>query len=487
MGAGASAQGGAVNAADDALEIARLAALPPLDYDRERQEAADRLGCRVGTLDAALKAARGGTPSASNGQGRPLDLHEIVPWRQSVDGALLLDRLARSIRRYVVVNPLQADVVALWVLAAHALDAWMICPRLFVTAPERECGKSTLLDVLSRLLPRAMMASSVTAAALFRTIEAARPSLLLDEADAWMRDNEDLRAVLDAGHRRDGAVIRLVGDDHQPRQFSAWAPVVLAAIGHLPGTIEDRSIIILLRRRRTDEPVQSFRIDRVTRLEALARMAARWMADHLAMLGKADPAMPPGIYNRVADNWRPLLTVAELAGGGWPDRARCAAVELSCRGGDNNSKGVLLLADLRELFDREPSGALFVKEILKGLAERDDRSWSEWGKARKPITGVQIAGLLKPFGIKTNTTVRRGGITDKGYRREWFEDAFARYLTGSGTVTRSQVADPEDLGDGGSVTPDPDVTGGDGADAGNSAACDRVTDRMDGEPAEWTL
>src|SRR5215472_7482732 len=93
------------------------------------------------------------------------------------------------------------------------------------------------------------VASGITAAALFRTIEAARPTLLLDEADAYARDNEDLRAMLDAGHRRDGAVIRTVGDNHEPRQFSAWAPVALAAIGHLHSTIEDRSIIIRLRRR----------------------------------------------------------------------------------------------------------------------------------------------------------------------------------------------------------------------------------------------
>ena len=224
-----------------------------------------------------------------------------------------------------------------------------------MTAPEPECGKTTMLDVLSRLVPKPLGASSITAAALFRTIEAARPTLFLDEADAYARENEELRAVLDAGHRRDGAVIRTVGEDHEPRQFSVWSPVALAAIGRLPGTVEGRSILIRLRRRRADEPIQPFRLDRSPRLAVIASMAARWAVDNLGVLKPADPIMPDGIHNRVADNLLPLLAVADCAGGEWPDRARSALVALSGRGDDDARRaGVQLLSDLRELFDAEP-------------------------------------------------------------------------------------------------------------------------------------
>jgi len=203
------------------------------------------------------------------------------------------------------------------VVLAHVIrgDALHRRRALFVNSPEKGCGKSTLLDVLSRLVPNPLGASNITAAALFRVIEAARPTLLLDEADTYARNNEDLRGVLDAGHRRDGAVIRTVGDDHEPRQFSAWAPVALAAIGRLPGTIEDRSVRIGLRRRRPDEAVEPLRLDRAGALDDLAHKAARWAADHAAELAAADPPVPEGIVNRAADNWRPLLAVADIAGG----------------------------------------------------------------------------------------------------------------------------------------------------------------------------
>jgi hypothetical protein len=281
----------------DAAEIARLAALPLVTYGRERKLAAERLGCRVSILDRAVAAERG-RGEAAPGRGRPLSLPEPEPWPQPVDGAELLDELAAAIRRHVVLDRHEADAVALWVLAVHAFDAWTIFPRLFVTAPEKGCGKSTLLDVLSRLIPKPLGASSITPASLFRTIETARPTMLLDEADTYARDNEDMRSVLDAGHRRDGAVIRTVGDNHEPRQFSAWAPVALAAIGHLPGTIEDRSIVVRLRRRRPDEPIESLRLARAGGLDELARKAARWVADHGSAFAAANPVMPAGIYNR---------------------------------------------------------------------------------------------------------------------------------------------------------------------------------------------
>lgn len=310
---------------DSTAEIARFAALPLIDYGRERKPAAQRLGCPVTILDKAVAAKRpnGG---ALVGQGRPLDLYEPEPWPDPVDGAALVDALTTPIRRHVVLGEAEAGEVALWVAAVHAFNAWSIFPRLFINSPEKVCGKSTLLDVLSRLVPKPLGASSITAAALFRVIEATRPTLLLDEADTYARNNEDLRGVLDAGHRRDGAVIRTVGDNHELRQFSAWAPVALAAIGHLPGTIEDRSIRIGLRRRRADEAVEPLRLDRTAGLEELACKAARWAADHSAELAAADPAMPGGIVNRAAE----LVRAAERRGLG---RRRVARARPICRGG----------------------------------------------------------------------------------------------------------------------------------------------------------
>lgn len=416
---------------DDNAEIARLAALPLVAYGRERKPAAARLGCLVSILDRAVSAERGGGGNVG-GQGRAIDLHDPEPWPDPVDGGALLDNLAAAIRVHVVLGEPEGSTAALWAAATHAFHAFPIFPRLFVTAPEKGCGKSTMLDVLSRLVPRPLAASNITAAALFRVIEAARPVLLLDEADSYARDNEDLRGVLNAGHRRDGAVIRTVGDDHEPRQFSAWAPVALAAIGRLPATIEDRSVRIGLRRRRPDEAFEPLRLDRAGRLEMLARMAARWMADHAGVLAAADPELPPGIVNRAADNWRPLLTVADLAGGAWPERIRRAAVELAADGDDSTK--VALLADIRAAFVAKAADRLSSDALAGYLGGLDDRPWPEY-RAGKPITKAQIARLLKGFHVSPGTIRLPDGSTPKGYHLAAFKDPFDRYLSAENATT----------------------------------------------------
>ncbi|MGH6678881.1 MAG: DUF3631 domain-containing protein, partial [Bradyrhizobium sp.] len=440
-----------------------------------------RLGCRVAVLDRLVAGLHGAGDSDSAKHGRPLVLPEITPWPEPVDGAALLDDLAREIRRYVVVGTTAVDAVALWIAAVHAFDAYSVFPRLAITAPEKQCGKTTLLDLITRLVPRPLGASNITSAALFRTIEAAQPTLLLDEADTYLRRNDELRGVIDAGHRRDGAVIRTVGDDHEPRLFRVWAPVVIAAIGRLPGTIEDRSIVIPMRRRRPDESVTSLRLDRPTGLDALARRAARWAADNIISLGAADPEMPDAIYNRTADNWRPLIAVAGLAGDGWPGRARDAALELCAAADDDGSAGVMLLSDLRELFGCQPGGVLFTREILDALHADETRPWSEW-RTDKPITARQLAALVRQYGVRPQT-VRRGSQTDKGYERGWFRDAFERYLAPQ-SVTQSQPRISAGCGVMRSVTPAEDVTDRTAKDASISAACDAVTD---GELGRWEI
>ena len=156
----------------------------------------------------------------------------------------------------------------------------MISPRLAVRSPMKRCGKTTLLDVLGCLVMKALPTANVSAAALFRVVEGYRPCLLVDEADTFLAESDDLRGVLNSGHRRGGSVLRTVGDDHEPRAFATYAAVAIGLIGTLPDTLADRSISVDLKRKLSSEVTESFRIDRVGHLEVLARKAARWASDN---------------------------------------------------------------------------------------------------------------------------------------------------------------------------------------------------------------
>jgi putative DNA primase/helicase len=410
-------------------EIHRLAMLGLREYERERKDASERLNIRTQILDRLVVVKREKPDDGK--QGRALSLSEPEPWPDPVNGTDLLDALSESIHRHLIMPDCAADTVALWTVHTYLLDCFGISPRLAITSPEKGCGKTTLIDVLSRLVIRPLPTANATAAAIFRVVEIGRPTLLIDEADTFLPEKEELRGILNSGHRRGGSVIRTVGENFEPRSFSTYSACAIALIGRLPPTLADRSVSIELRRRRSDEPISSFRFDRTEHLDHLARKAARLVADNADRIRSADPVLPGGMVNRAADNWRPLIAIADAAQGEWPDRARRAARSAVASVVDDQSAGVKLLTDIRTIFaargvDRLPSAAL-----VESLVTMEGRPWTEFGKSGKPISQNRLARLLDPYQIRPDS-IRVGDKTPKGYQLADFEDAFSRYLRPEG-------------------------------------------------------
>jgi putative DNA primase/helicase len=482
-------------------EIKRLAKLPLITYDHERKAAAERLGIsRLSVLDAAVKAARSENGD-TKGQGRPIALHEIEPWPGPVDGAALLDAFAATVKKFVVLIDAAAYAVALWCVATHTFDSFFIFPRLTLRSPTPRCGKTTLRDVVAGLVSKPLSVDSILAAALFRTIELARPTLLLDEADTYLGDNEDLRGILNSGHRRDGRFIRCVGDDHEPRAFSTWAPVLLAQIGEPPATVYDRSIVITLRRKKPSEQVEHFRPKAREELYALARQAARWARDNAIRLAQAEPAALNCLNDRANDNWQPLLAVADLAGRDWPQRARKAAENLAeSTANDAASDGEMLLADIRWVLDGKPEeregktvteynpvDKMSSAELADHLAGIEGHPWAEW-KAGKPITPTALARQLGQFGILSGTIRLDNGHTLKGYKRKDFQEAFERYPAPQ-SVTPSQANNDRQCDASQYVTTANPVTLPKTSQPNIDGHCDGVTACVvvDEQEAAWTL
>jgi hypothetical protein len=393
---------------------------------RERAIAAlaDKVSAGARLVDSALALERS---AAKVGQGQALEFPEPEPWPDSVDCASLLQDIADTLSRYVALPPYGAVAMALWVIHAYALDAASVAPILALTSPEKRCGKTTSLSLLARLVPRPLISSNISPAALFRTVEKYSPTLLVDEADTVLHEKEELRCILNSSHTRDAAsVVRTVGDEYEPRRFSTWSAKVVALIGRLPDTLADRSIIIPMRRRASREHVERLRLDLPGAFEQIRRRATRWSADHLAELRSNDPEVPAELSDRAADNWRPLLAIADLAGGEWPRRARQAALAHSGAAEAQEGTGEQLLADIRAIVHERGGTRIFTDELLPDLTERDDLPWREWRRGN-PLTAVQLAKLLKPFGIRPRLQ-REGDKTGRGYLVEDFADAFARYL-----------------------------------------------------------
>jgi putative DNA primase/helicase len=347
------------------------------------------------------------------------------------------------------------------------------------------------LDVLGRLVPRPLSTANATVSAIFRIVELVTPTLLIDEADTFLKDNDELRGILNTGHRRGGQVTRTVGEDHEPRQFSTWSPAGIAMIGRLPDTLNDRSVIISLRRRKPTEKVKSFRSDRTEDLDILARKMARWAQDHQTQLAQSDPDMGT-LLNRVADNWRPLFAIADEAGAHWSARAREIA-DTADAASIEQSVNALLLADIRWIFEGRPGAQdgptwravavdrISSAELVEHLIAIEGRPWAEW-RGGKPITQNGLARQLGKFEIISQTVRLHGGQTAKGYKREDLEDVFSRYLPPQ-TVTPSQPNNHGHCDGLQSVTPGKPVTLQKASQPNNHGHCDGVTVAIPGREA----
>jgi len=405
-------------------EVARLAKLSKLEYDRQREEAAAHLGVRVATLDKAVREKRSADHDVAT-----LPHWQVEPSAVPVDGAKLLDALRQVFRHYIVLPPGADIALALWVLHAWTMDAGEISPFMVLVSPTKRCGKTSVMILLQYLTPPSELASNITDPALFRYIEAVRPTLLIDEADSFVKDNEELRGILNSGHTKVAAnVIRSVevNGEHKPRRFSTWAPKAIATIRSLADTLEDRAIIVQLQRKLPGAKVERLRRRDNEWCAALRSQAARWAADNFEKLVDPDPQVPEQLNDRAADNWRPLLAIADLAGGEWSHLARQAALTLSGEAQDD-AVGVELLKDIRLAFG-DGDGIRSVDLVTKLTAD-PERPWAEW-KRGKPLTQKQLGRLLSPFGI-CSETVSIPGLNDaKGYKRARFEEVWAAYCPG---------------------------------------------------------
>lgn len=407
-----------MSAGTEALELAERASFEPCedcgDHERETQ--------RSDELDLTL---------CGDCFAQRADANKAEIERRTIEE--LLDSLIALVRRFVVTDDDQAAALALWIAHAHAISAADTTPYLAITSAEKRSGKSRLLEVLAQLVPNPIEAANISDAALFRALSGDRPAtLLFDEIDGTFgpkaRDKEDLRALINAGYRRGAKAYRCVGEGAKQRvePFAVFGPKALAGIGELPDTIADRSVPIRLRRRSRSEPVARGRYRTIAAAaEPLHEQLAAWAVDAVERLRDLDPDLPDELDDRAQDGAEPLLAIADLAGGEWPQVARTALVALHTQKPDDaDSWGVQLLAGIRAAFNG--ADRLSTADLLDRLTADDEAPWGTWGE--RGLTPRTLVRLLKPYEIKSKA-IRIGDSTPRGYLREHFEDAWTRYLS----------------------------------------------------------
>jgi hypothetical protein len=403
--------------------VAQLRGLAEIKYELSRASAAKELGISVGILDKLVKQARRAAGESAGG----VVFADVASWDADIDSAALLDEICGTIRRFVVCEPEVPVAVALWIAFTWLIDRVEVAPLLLITAPEKRCGKSQLLSLVGFLSFRPLPASNISSAAVFRVVEAHSPTLLLDEADTFMKENEELRGVVNSGHTRQSAfVIRTVGDEHEPKRFSTWGAKAIAGIGRLPETTIDRAVVVELKRKLPSEKTDRLRHADRGQFERLCRMLARFAADNGAAIEAARPDLPEALNDRAQDNWEPLLAIADHVGGHWPKTARAAALKLSGVSREAMSSSAELLSDISAVFHATEDERISTADLLRALVGKEESPWATYHMG-KPMTARNLAKRLGEYSIKS-MNVRFGHEVQKGFHRSQFVDAFVRYL-----------------------------------------------------------
>ena len=386
-----------------------------------------------------------------------VDLTE--PWPGPVDGLEMLKELYTTYGRPVWISDAARMMLAFWNIAEYDFKVWDKFPYLRIKSPDRNCGKSTLINTLERVVYKPFIGVSPTEASLFWLVQKEEPTLLLDNLDDPERIKE-VAGLLDEAYDANRVVPRCQSDTGKLFGYRTFGPKVIASIRKLPGTTESRSLVVDIVRVPADKERQLEELCDIdpTVFLNLKRKILAFVEDHKAEFRSVRPARPDWLKTRDWDLWKPLFTVADIIGGPAPNWVRAAAVGLFKDRVIEESLAIEILSHIRDaanLRDADNQLALVVvarkedkhgKVIKSGpFIERqklvdycngiEEASWADWKTGdREGLTIRRFAKeLWDDFKIERDRVTYEDPKTQTvrriyGYWLEPFESLFESYL-----------------------------------------------------------
>jgi putative DNA primase/helicase len=354
---------------------------------------------------------------------------DLTPWDEAVDTAELLAAIETKFRRHVVASEAVIVAATMWTPFTYVVEIATHAPKLLLTFPEKDAGKSTALGVLQWMVQRPYPAVEATGAAIFRIVDRLKPTLLLDEGDTLFRRSTVLAHIINSSWTNNGAKIpRAKASGTGYDEYDVYGAQAISMRGtKAPDTTLSRCIICMIWPKLAGELVDKFTYKDDDEFKVIRRKLQRWAIDNAVALRAAKPEFPPGFNNRVQTNWEMLLVIADLADGEWPKRVRNAALELET-GRDEPSEMTRLFAALRDGWGKAQKRTS--KSLCAVLAAHPSGEYADF-RGKGPLSQHQLAALLRPFGIKPEHNLHLAGSAKDnqgGYLRSQFENAWARLL-----------------------------------------------------------
>ncbi len=350
----------------------------------------------------------------------------------TIDGEALVRDTESFICKYVVLPSAARLPLALWAIATHIFDSFDAFPYLCLTSPAPRCGKTRVLELLELLCARPWRGTAPTEAAIFRFVESHQPTLLLDEVESLASRKKSERdsavlAILNAGYRAGQLVPRCVGNSHELQNFKVYCPKAFAAIGTLPPTLADRSIIVPMQRRAKSEPVSRFKFVRakeeVKPLVALIKLAAKTFAAEIKATYTDLPELP-FLTDRDDEIFSPLFAVCAVLCPVRLKELEASAKALCDAKAVGAADDSLPLQALHHIFELWPEGqnSWLGREALAALKTKDDSPW----QGDVELSSRKLARWMRGFGVNVRQ-VRTPSGNGKGYVFDELKRAISSY------------------------------------------------------------
>lgn len=409
-------------------QITDLAQLDELAYQLKKRKVAKELGIGTTDLDKIVKQERQGIEVAKIAK----LISDTEPYTSRVNGGELAHEILTIVKGHIVCNDAIAVAVTLWIFFTWCVDVCHIAPIAWINAPEKRCGKTQLATLIGRMSKRPISTTNITPAALFRCIERHKPTLIIDEADSFFANSDDLRGITNAGFSRDNCDLwRCVGDNNEPMPFNVFGAKVISGIGKLPSTVMDRSISLTLRRALPHEKKPRLKELPKATTETIKAKLARWADDNMHRVAESKPQLPESIYNREFDTWEILFQIADSLGGDWLKLVTNACLAITKTDSHEPSQNEELLSDIKAVFERQGVEAIPTRDLLTALTSVDSEGLTlAWATSNKgqPMTDRQLAKRLKDFGVTSRKINMPNETQKRGYYIADFADVFLRYL-----------------------------------------------------------
>jgi len=354
------------------------------------------------------------------------------PWSEPVVVEEVLEEIGQTLSRFVWMQPYQTRAVSLWIVLTYLHDAVSLLPLLAITSPDEECGKTTLMELLLYLTNRPIPASNISTAAIYRTIKDDAPTLLLDEADTYMKEDEAMRGVINSGHKRAFAyVIRVINDDGDTGRLSTWCPKAIAMIGLPKPTILSRSIHIRLQRKDPKRKLEFLTDNHDKEFTELRAKIARLAKDIREKVREAPEVNLLG--NRAGNNWRPLFAIAREGGETWLEDAIESAKGMQSKAAkDSGNFNRYLIASLGDLVrqTRQKQGKVkdakfFLRtdeDILNGTDGLNNDKEAPWADLPNKLTARKLGQVLTEYEIESvrrdvEPDPKNAGTSDSGRKQ----------------------------------------------------------------------